>query len=414
MNEQEYFLKYKKKYLELQKIKKKFQNLDPKKYPATSIFTKTITLFSTKLGKLLSNNCRIHFGYLGMHISLFAIKFIHLFENGILKTNFIYRFALKKLTFIPPILTFIAATISTFWFGKYLYKKHPKQLSSLIGIVYPIIQSIKIATFLNTNALPNNNNQIEQTVPLKDTSNQSKNISDDINYNSDQNCFKDAQSEFRHWLTYWIIYSLINSVDNLKPKFSKRLPNYLLLKMGLFAWLQSESTKGSLLIYNNIIRPLLPPSSLDENINLFDTEHDIKIASKVSELGSNNANVSEIEYNKVNEVGYLGYAKLDSKDMRQSKIHQTLSFLEKGPKSTTLFQRSLKGNYHTSSENIKKTDTEHTLVEHNTTLEKFSFRENFPLKTNSTENEEKDFGADHTKRWSEISDDKQSLVWNQA
>ena len=58
------------------------------------------------------------------------------------------------------------------------------------------------------------------------------------------------------WLTYWAVYAIFVVVDTYAHFILTYFPHYFILKLILLIWMMNPSTKGSVTIYNKLLRPL--------------------------------------------------------------------------------------------------------------------------------------------------------------
>lgn len=61
----------------------------------------------------------------------------------------------------------------------------------------------------------------------------------------------------KEWLTYWIIFGIFTLLDDFAGFILNMIPYYFWIKLVFFIYLFAPQTKGSLVIYNKVVKPLL-------------------------------------------------------------------------------------------------------------------------------------------------------------
>ncbi len=87
----------------------------------------------------------------------------------------------------------------------------------------------------------------------------------------------DIQSHQR-WISYWIVWSLLSFISLLESLFRPSFV-YRIGKAVFLGWIASDSYKGSLVLYNGLLRPIL--TSYSSWIDSF-CSHGTVMASKTS------------------------------------------------------------------------------------------------------------------------------------
>ena len=65
------------------------------------------------------------------------------------------------------------------------------------------------------------------------------------------------------WVTYWLIYSLLKLLDETIPFFIQFIPFYYPIKACFLIILFAPKIQGGLMIYNNLISPLIRSNKLN-------------------------------------------------------------------------------------------------------------------------------------------------------
>ena len=68
---------------------------------------------------------------------------------------------------------------------------------------------------------------------------------------------KDDEDDDKEWLTYWCVFGVFTLIDEFGYIILNLIPFYFYIKLIFFVWLMNPKTKGSLLIYNKVLSPLL-------------------------------------------------------------------------------------------------------------------------------------------------------------
>ena len=66
-----------------------------------------------------------------------------------------------------------------------------------------------------------------------------------------------ATDDDKQWLTYWVIYASLKLVEAFLDVLIFWIPFYGLIKLGFLVWLVWPESRGALLAYENVVRPLL-------------------------------------------------------------------------------------------------------------------------------------------------------------
>ncbi|GLD93206.1 hypothetical protein PINS_up001798 [Pythium insidiosum] len=66
-----------------------------------------------------------------------------------------------------------------------------------------------------------------------------------------------APDAHRQWLTYWAVVGIGATAEAVGRRLVAWIPGYDLLKTFLLLWLMLPKTKGALLVYRGVLRPLL-------------------------------------------------------------------------------------------------------------------------------------------------------------
>jgi len=87
------------------------------------------------------------------------------------------------------------------------------------------------------------------------------------------------------WLTYWVVYSSFSVLEFFSDWLLFWLPFYFLLKLIFLVYLFVPRYKGAVVIYDNIIRPILKrhEAQIDQKIN----EYSEKGKKAASDLANN-------------------------------------------------------------------------------------------------------------------------------
>jgi len=67
------------------------------------------------------------------------------------------------------------------------------------------------------------------------------------------------------WLVYWVFYAAFSIVDSFVEFLLRWIPFYYFFKLGFFLWFFHPSTKGALVVYENVLKKLL--SCADETVD---------------------------------------------------------------------------------------------------------------------------------------------------
>jgi receptor expression-enhancing protein 5/6 len=59
------------------------------------------------------------------------------------------------------------------------------------------------------------------------------------------------------WLTYWCVFGVFSLLDEFGGIILHLIPFYFYIKLGFFVWMMHPTTKGSTVVYNNVLKPLL-------------------------------------------------------------------------------------------------------------------------------------------------------------
>ena len=61
----------------------------------------------------------------------------------------------------------------------------------------------------------------------------------------------------KEWLTYWIIFGIFTLLDDFAGFLLSMIPYYFWIKLAFFVYLFAPMTKGSQVIYDKVVKPLL-------------------------------------------------------------------------------------------------------------------------------------------------------------
>ncbi|KAJ0408406.1 hypothetical protein P43SY_003132 [Pythium insidiosum] len=61
----------------------------------------------------------------------------------------------------------------------------------------------------------------------------------------------------RQWLTYWVVVGIGATAEAASRRLVAWIPGYDLLKTLFLLWLMLPKTRGALLVYRGVLRPLL-------------------------------------------------------------------------------------------------------------------------------------------------------------
>ena len=67
---------------------------------------------------------------------------------------------------------------------------------------------------------------------------------------------KDEEDDAQ-WLTYWVVFVLMSFLDGLLGSFLSLIPLYYLAKLVFYVYLFYPKSRGAVVIYQNLLRPLL-------------------------------------------------------------------------------------------------------------------------------------------------------------
>lgn len=59
------------------------------------------------------------------------------------------------------------------------------------------------------------------------------------------------------WLTYWVVFGTFTLLDEFGSVVLQFIPFYFYIKLGFFVWMMLPQTKGSKIVYENVLRPML-------------------------------------------------------------------------------------------------------------------------------------------------------------
>uniref|UniRef100_A0A0G4FGB8 Receptor expression-enhancing protein n=1 Tax=Chromera velia CCMP2878 TaxID=1169474 RepID=A0A0G4FGB8_9ALVE len=65
------------------------------------------------------------------------------------------------------------------------------------------------------------------------------------------------KEEDKLWLTYWVVYALFSTLEVFADIILFWVPFYYLCKLVFLIWCMHPSSKGSVVCYNNLVRPFL-------------------------------------------------------------------------------------------------------------------------------------------------------------
>lgn len=68
---------------------------------------------------------------------------------------------------------------------------------------------------------------------------------------------KDDDEDDKIWLTYWCVFGVFTLVDEFGYIILNLIPFYFYIKLIFFIWMMNPNTKGSLIVYNKVLKPLL-------------------------------------------------------------------------------------------------------------------------------------------------------------
>ena len=61
----------------------------------------------------------------------------------------------------------------------------------------------------------------------------------------------------KEWLTYWIIFGIFTLMDDFLGFLLSLIPYYFWVKLAFFVFLFAPQTKGSMIIYDKVVKPFL-------------------------------------------------------------------------------------------------------------------------------------------------------------
>ena len=89
------------------------------------------------------------------------------------------------------------------------------------------------------------------------------------------------------WLTYWTIYAIFSFLDLFTGWILKIIPFYFIIKLVFLVWCFMPNTKGAVIIYDKIIKPLIVNKLMEKT-------------KKAEELAKNEINKNK---EKISEAG---------------------------------------------------------------------------------------------------------------
>ena len=67
----------------------------------------------------------------------------------------------------------------------------------------------------------------------------------------------DSTDDDKEWLTYWIIFGIFTLLDDFLGFVMNLIPYYFWVRLAFFVFLFAPQTKGSMIIYDKAVKPLL-------------------------------------------------------------------------------------------------------------------------------------------------------------
>lgn len=67
----------------------------------------------------------------------------------------------------------------------------------------------------------------------------------------------DSTDDDKEWLTYWIIFGIFTLLDDFLGFVMNLIPYYFWVRLAFFVFLFAPQTKGSILIYDKVVKPFL-------------------------------------------------------------------------------------------------------------------------------------------------------------
>ena len=68
---------------------------------------------------------------------------------------------------------------------------------------------------------------------------------------------KDDDDDDKEWLTYWCVFGISSLVDEFGGIILSLIPFYYYIKLLFFVWMMHPSTKGAIMVYHSVLKPLL-------------------------------------------------------------------------------------------------------------------------------------------------------------
>lgn len=80
----------------------------------------------------------------------------------------------------------------------------------------------------------------------------------------------------KQWLTYWVVFAIYSVVDDFSGVLLFWLPFYYPIKLAVLIWLVWPKTRGALVVYERLIKPLLKrfEGKIDEKLRLVNEKAD--------------------------------------------------------------------------------------------------------------------------------------------
>lgn len=112
----------------------------------------------------------------------------------------------------------------------------------------------------------------------------------------------------KQWLTYWVVFAIYSVVDDFSGVLLFWLPFYYPIKLAMLIWLVWPKTRGALVIYEKVIKPLLKrfEGQIDEKLRLVNEK-----AEEASKIGAGLAAKGQ-EFAMQKGVGYMMSGKSSS------------------------------------------------------------------------------------------------------
>ncbi|KAL1915353.1 uncharacterized protein VTP21DRAFT_6811 [Calcarisporiella thermophila] len=152
-----------------------------------------------------------------------------------LNRRYIYRLFIR--CGVPPSLLFLVVAGSAGWGWTWMYRKRYKELAVGVGVLWPLLGSLR--------ALKESDYIPEEEDSGKE--NDAKKRKEEAK----------RRKEMRRWLCYWIMYGVLQLFDTCAHRIHSLFPAYPIYKLVALFWLQNDVSKGSLLLLDYVLAPML-------------------------------------------------------------------------------------------------------------------------------------------------------------